>query len=851
MTKNRAGLPAVHDVTIHDVTIGALLHDIGKLMQRGSDQPLTGKQLDRASDILPVYKGRHSHWHALWTDAFFDWTEGQELLWPKGVDRHWVRDLAVYHHRPLQAHPDAPGRIPTELVTVADRLASGFERKARDEEEELSEEGRNAFRRRPLKAIMPSLRINGLTEGLAGHHLPGILDADGLMPQPELESREIGDRTICNHARVWRKFQNGWKKLVGISNLAPDQFEEGIVSLMERWLWAVPSSTIDEPDVSLFDHSRVVAAFAAALFHHHTAHGDLTSSEALNDRMRPKFRFLVGDLSGLQSTLFRFSRERIRGLNRILRGRSLRFELIADAGTRQALQAFDMPWSAALQTAGGRFLLLLPDLGEDEMKSRTDRLRDSFDKWLARNYTGDLGLGLALSEPFAAHDLVKATDEDDSAASVKRAGKVRDDLAVTVETAKLQQLRHPAEQAVLSLDYPHGVCGACGIRPAKRPETEAPENDPVAGYCQTCQAEEKLGRHYPKARMVIIEKDSDGDEIFNLEYRLHKDEHPGGKGWRLREAENGPAAYRPGYCYVPRFSEAEVAKYQKLEDHSGIKADDIKTFEALAGESSRESDGSRQGREMLAVLKADVDRLGKLFATGIGERWSLARAATLSRMIDGYFSIRLPHVLHREFPNIYTVYAGGDDLLLLGPWPDIFAFAARLGDDFSRFSLENPSVTLSAGIALFNVKAPVSTAAREAEARLSEVKDKGRNGISVIEKNPMPWDTYRRALGHAGKLDGFLQDETLSTAALYRFLTLSDSAARVAEDNARTEDYAWKARLGYTLARNLPDHSGSERRKAAFDLVIRLFGLDRGLEGVRTGAVGARLALSHAIYRNR
>ncbi len=831
--------------TVFEIAIGALLHDIGKLLQRASKQRLTHEQMSRASDILPVYQGNHTHWHALWSDAFFDWSNDEQLPWPRGLDPNWIRDLAVYHHRPLQPYPTAPGHVITELVTIADRLASGYERRPGDIGVENDDGQRDRFRRIPLKAIVPSLSLKGSPKGPHGHHLPRELNAMSLIPDRKCdEGHEIGDRTISGYCSVWEGFQNGWRALTNslAHESSPELFEEGLLGLCEQWLWSIPSSTIDEPDISLFDHSRAVAAFAAALYQHHAARGELNSPSAIRDNRRPKFRFLVGDLSGLQSTLFRFNRERIRGLNRVLRGRSLRFQLIADAGTRHVLREFQMPWSAALQTAGGKFLILLPDLGEDEMHDRTGRLRNEFDEWIAQEYTGDLGIGLALSDPFSYHDLVRAKDESDDTARKERANKVRDALGMTAETAKLRQLQSPAEQAVQNISFPHGTCGACGVRPAEHAETEERE-----AYCSSCRAENELGRQFPKSNKVLIEKGAGRSAILGLGYGLYGDDRSGMTGWRFgnegRQSEV-PAAFRPGYCYVPRFSEADVEEFRHLDDHDDIAAGHVKTFEVLA-----ESGG--KGRKMLAVLMADVDRLGRLFLEGTGHRWSLARAAALSRMIDGYFSVRLPDLLEKDWPNIYTVYAGGDDLLLLGPWQDIFAFAASLHQDFSRYSLDNPDVTLSAGIALFDVKAPVSAAARQAKERLARVKADGRNGISAIERPRLCWASYHEALRNAGKLCDFLKDETLSVATLYRLLTLSDSATQSALGTAKPDDYAWRARLGYTLARTLPKHTSDERQRAAFDFVIQLFGLDQRLSGALDGTSGASLALSHAIYQNR
>ncbi len=190
--------------------------------------------------------------------------------------------------------------------------------------------------------------------------------------------------------------------------------------------------------------------------------------------------------------------------------------------------------------------------------------------------------------------------------------------------------------------------------------------------------------------------------------------------------------------------------------------------------------------------------------------------------------------------------------MLLGSWYDIFNFAAKIKTDFSEFSLDNPSVNISAGIALFGVKSPVATAAREAEKRLNCAKDSGRNKISAIEKAPMKWTEYEKALKNANRIDNFLQEKILSTATIYRLLILMDSLTRIKDNEASPEDYAWRAKLGYTLGRNFPpEHKRSKRQNEAFELIIELFGLDKGLNGITDAGIGAILALTHALYRNR
>ncbi len=838
--------------TCWEVTLGALLHDLGKLVQRAS--PAGGiprRVLERADDVLPKDKnGKPTHWHALWTDVFFDLVDEGYLPWPGGIDRAAVRDFAVYHHRPLQDYRVQPDRLACELVTQADRLAAGFERKQRDPGEEpdpVSPAGaRGAFRRKPLEAMTTRISLSR-GKSKTGFHLPALLEPDAIIPLASIDGEEVEQ----GYARAWQDFQEGWRDLCErCKGGDPMDIEAAVLSLSERVLWSVPSSTIDQPDVSLHDHSSAVAAFAAALFRYHVEQGDLGDVGALRDGDLRKFRFLVGDLSGLQTTLFRLKSEGVSGINRVLRGRSLRFQLIADAAVRRILSAFDMPMSAALQVAGGRFLVLLPNLGEEESKTRLDRFRKEADTWFAREYSGDLALGLALSDAFAPWDLASRPDERENPGDAeKRASTVREKLRVAIETAKLRQMQGPASDAVMYVTFPAGECPACGVRPAG-----GSTGEPLP--CTACSAERELGRVLPRAKSVSIgEARGGGDEILGLGYTLNAgDGALGGAGWRWTRHPRapGPAALQAGPAWVDRFSAGDRERYSDIEDASEIEEGYIKTFQALAQDARETVAGkkTKTGRAMLAAMKGDVDRLGEIFAFGLGDRWSIARAGQLSRSVDAYFSMRLPHVLETRFPESYTVYAGGDDFLLVMPWRQAFDLAKYLRKDFQDFAGGNPDLTFSLGIALFDPRTPISIAAREAEERLDAAKSAGRNRVCALEQGPLTWEEYAEALEAAERINSFIREGKLPVSAAYRFLGLDDARWRVAGGRARPEDYAWMAKLGYHLARS-SRHVGGDKTGEVADTLRGLFGIGPDWRPLTKPRPGARLAISHALYRNR
>ena len=569
-----------------EVALGAFLHDIGKFMQRayGSLAEMNGRVRERERDVLPQFDGRSTHWHALWSDAFLDWVETERLPWPAEIDPDWVRDCAVYHHKPLQNYAVLPGGAATWLIAEADRIAAGMERKARDAQQEASEDraARDAYRRTALAAITPRIDLKlgpgKPTKSDQAHPLRALV-ADALTPVPR---RDAEASLPAAYRRLWDEFTAGYATMARTAHSDINAFHEGLAALCETFLWAIPSSTIDDPDVGLYDHARATAAVAACLYRHHDFAGNLADEAAVRDREQQKFRFCAGDLSGIQRALFRFRSEQVRGLSRMLRGRSLRFQLIVEVAVRRLLAAFELPPYAALQTAGGRFLLLLPFTRDDEQTRALDRLREEIDQWMRDQYVGDLALNFALTPPFAAADLLDG----------ERASRQFEAIGIAAEEAKTRILSMVRSEAVVTLPFDSaigdgGICPACGLRPAV-PLRKGDVGD--TERCRACAAEARLGQRYPRA--VAVEVDATRmaqDGPFGVPIGLvASNERPGLRGWRFRGAETAshPVGERFGGAYVAKFpdDEAGVARYREAlaEEAEEIEPGQVKTFAALA-----------------------------------------------------------------------------------------------------------------------------------------------------------------------------------------------------------------------------------------------------------------------------
>jgi CRISPR-associated protein Csm1 len=260
-----------------EIALGAFLHDVGKFYQRSrsSARELPEEVRARASDVLPSFQGRSTHWHALWTDSFFSEIVDRHPL-PKQVDPRWVRDCAVYHHKPLQNGTAVPVGTVTWLIAEADRIASGMERKPRDadQDDQASGAGRDGYRKTLLTSVFAKVAIK-----------PGVKCPEDLRQpltelrvdriDPVFKNNGIDPELPSIYAGLWERFVEQYRLLATRVNDDLTAFHEGMLSLSEHFMWAIPSSTIDEPDIGLHDHARATAAVAACLHAHHQYRDDL------------------------------------------------------------------------------------------------------------------------------------------------------------------------------------------------------------------------------------------------------------------------------------------------------------------------------------------------------------------------------------------------------------------------------------------------------------------------------------------------------------------------------------------------------------------------------------------------
>jgi CRISPR-associated protein Csm1 len=298
-----------------------------------------------------------------------------------------------------------------------------------------------------------------------------------------------------------------------------------------------------------------------------------------------------------------------------------------------------------------------------------------------------------------------------------------------------------------------------------------------------------------------------------------------------------PAKRKQSCCYltvtyVPRFSKLDQQASDKYAGCENIEDERFapKTFNHLACEDRILDEKDKWlGQTALMILKGDVDNLGNIFLKGL-EKTTFAKMAALSRQMNAFFAVWLPAYCAKKYPNTYTVFAGGDDFFLIGPWHSTQKLAAEMAERFKVFVAENPEIHFSIGMVMTKPGHPVTTLAEQAESALESAKGyeeissaKTKNVVCLYDE-VVPWPQWGKLVDLEGEVRGLSADYNLSTGYVYGLLSLID----LATDKTNPESAMWRSRFAYRTYRYVVDKQPKEARDSAQTRLADTFG-ERGI----------------------
>lgn len=752
------------------IVLAALLHDVGKLFERGE----IFKEARKDPEFLKVCPenkegGYSTHLHAVHTAAFCLWLE-QRFACLNDVNANDWKTWCAAHHKDSEAGDEA------SVIRISDRLSSS-------ERDEGNYYRRDIHRKTFLEPVLERVRLKGFPDGLATRYryplTPLVCERQSLFPAKADQLQETHESLILKEMdgaenpvadpshwchlvaedsapviNAYRQMGQGlMEEIEALSRTCPDMTLSDLLTclttLLERYTGNVPSATnLRHPDISLFDHLRTTAAIAQSLYLYHEYYREQTTERfpvAISDKdERNRWLLVCGDFSGIQKFIYNLTNK---GAAKGLRGRSFYVShfcrICADYLTRE----MGLTRAALLYNSGGKFYLLIPA----HLKEKLYAVRSWVNERLLETFAGDVFFGLGCAEVnarmFSGGNMDKAWENAALDLAQDRLIRFRDNFSV-------DGFFEPQVG-----DDPSRPCRICGsIRNCRDIKMD---DDTTLRQCRECGNMERLGSVIADTEAIVtLQGDSQDAHRFADDISLQKN--------RLFSFEK----LKVHYLMVPAASLEKMKGCRFSGDVTFLNESADRSFDKLplpnAGvtgmylgkwaKNRRLKDDNRpwdfsdyaenaKGIKRLGVLRMDVDNLGLIFIRGLefpkrqDKGWggvaekngqletrsmaSISRMVTLSRQLNHFFSGYLPVLLERQadFDKCQIIYAGGDDLFIIGSWDQLPGLAETIRSEFKAFCCMNPVFSISGGLTLQRGKYPIYKGAQVAGQSEKKAKD--------------------------------------------------------------------------------------------------------------------------------
>lgn len=747
----------------------SLLHDIGKFYQRTSTYSKLNEMQKQCTPFNGIY---HTHVHSGYTSKFF-----QDYL---KLDNA-LEKASSCHHLEDSDELDL-------IVKIADQTASSVDR---NDENLDYDDAHKKTKYQYITARMASI-MSVVDFGKETNYTFFDLNSIDKCSSPK-SNYQLKDATTSakEYDELFNKFIGEVNKeslLVG--EPTPYKYHR-MYALLYKYTVLIPSSTYETSiqTVSLFDHLKLTTAIASCLL----------------QSKKKKFYMVEFDVSGIQKFIYEITEgSDTKGqVAKSLRGRSALVSLITNTVTYSILNEFELTQANIIFNTGGGSVILLPSLGDTV--ERVNRLFEIITKELYLRFQTALTLVYAIEE---LDNEGKKIDlelfKNEKALSLK----------TQLEEQKMKKYKNIIDDKFCVNEINNQKkCVLCGRN-----------NVGVNDICNTCQSIIDISDYYTKHKSFSIiysfgNEKLDDDLVYDLGFaKLHF----------VNKIDRSLYSKKEFYYLdaVNHFEAGNVKLISNLVPKS--ENGEVLNFEKISTSLDNE-----HGDQKLGILKMDVDNLGAIFAFGLkqGEdekavnQRSLSKYLTLSRFIELFFGYKLKNIclelsqkLQTKYENIFYInYAGGDDLVIIGPVYGIVQLAKTIHNEFQLF-VQNPNITLSAGIYIQNPKKPIRFGVKLADEELEKSKKFIKN--EKVEKNAitilgttLSFDKFDDFLEDVEKYRNYLNDmnHPLSRTCFYNIMSHID--------NKELEEYYSQVPIiQYILYRSMDEKYEELRKEVSYRL---------------------------------
>lgn len=526
--------------------------------------------------------------------------------------------------------------------------------------------------------------------------------------------------------------------------------------LYQKYAWAIPASKAGE-GVSLFEEWKAISALVFA------------SGSEWKKGPGEQYTLIGGDIPGIQDFVYTVTSK---GAAKGLRGRSFFIQLIGDAVVRSIVSDLELSLANVIYSAGGNFMILGPYGGENTLKELVLQINQT----LINKIYGNMALAIA-AKSIRKNELVDPAQFREH----------RTALGKQIAAAKRKPLQDFAEDWQF-LFAPKGdgteqFCAVCrrelrtNDSRLLRETGEYTDDITEQRICHLCESFNFLARDI-RHELVWMMVDSDKGaslppyqsewsnllaEMTGFRYEFSHRPPSTNNGSdntalvfilnELNFVERHAHGYRLLASVTPTVTKDDIAFLREKIEHSSAdglddeaeivpRYGDIRSFTLLA-HAAKEA----QAIERVGVLRMDVDGLGHIFGKGM-PHMNMLRLSTLSNTLERFFGGYLNYLVwERNDNDLYIIYAGGDDLFIVGAWHHLPNLAHDIRTQFKAYAGHHPQLSISGGITLENPKFPLYRAAERAgeaeDAAKRFTRPDGRKKDAIVFLGTVvPWEDW-------------------------------------------------------------------------------------------------------------
>ena len=698
-----------------------------------------------------------------------------------------MSDASAMHHNP-QNDTDW-------IIAAADRMASGFEREKFQEYNEKHD--KEDFKKQRLWYLFDENK----------RYKIDILSPDNLYAQD--------NNAVTNeYDALWDSFVNDMEKIKEKGNSSIDFFT--IDYLLKKYTTFIPSSTsfkkgeydAVKANIPLYEHAKATAIFSSVLYKLSEQNNHNIINYYKNksgDKNQNDMLLIAGDFFGIQK--FIFNAVASSKASKILRAKSAYIQILTKVIAFYIVEELGLSYQSIISTNAGKFEIL--GVNDDETKQKLEKIQKKLNTFFIENYFGETGIGVSFAECSLADFIVEGQYKDGLRKRVDKA----------VELSKFQKFNLTEAEAISSVDEDidnQNLCPLCSKRKI------------VNEYCNDCNKFVRIGESLPKKQYLSISKNSGQIKIFGNHYINFSDE--------VERTDNAMAIFDISNNEAFNgYAKWELGSYVHMSD------DGVTTFEDLANNSQYET-------KALMALKGDVDSMG-VFIKNSTVTNSFARFNFFARMVDYFFSVKASQMMKGR--NLYTVFAGGDDIFILGAWDEVIEFAKELREEFMKFA-SGSELTFSVGMVMTKPNKPINFVADVSERALEKAKDykkeqkpqeKEKNAITLFDQTAS-WIDYQDMLNDFKVIQIMAKKypDEFNTAFWYRLLNFCDMRENLDSEDVDIKNALWRSKVAYMFKRNIIDKHKNEN----FDEVI-----EKIETNIETYGATFKMVVFEEIYKRR